>query len=785
MLVLVSHAAVFAQAWPGVSFSGGVFQPLNGWTINKANEFNNVTHNFSNGVYYETNGFSFAARNDAGRHDEWFKSGNASVGGNVLRLQGNVEACPTNICGSTPKSYSGAEVYAGTSLNDANGNSHFGFYEARIKFPKGGGSSSWRLNEKNAGGRYKQSFPTVSMFQGVHPNFATCEPVIWLGRPIGYDANDNLPSYFGGFFNWTVNPTTGAGCASANYTNGYSAVSSIFDQWHNYGLLWTPTELRLYVDGNSYGNPIDLAGEGFVIQNKLRMAFALEVLQANVQNGMDLVNNPMLVDYIKYYTANVTPPKRWGVAWDNEHFREQSIYPLDPSIHYVTTENSFYVGGNFNGAAGDELVMFRRLIDNDWLITLSNVEGAQPWEDSKWVASDISSIVGTNAPFMYVKYMTGAISGDFVAGNGKEEMMVWCTYFDRSLYYLLENDPANTTSPSDWFVVEYYNGPMLVDASGKNFFTFNADGLGWDEMILFMENNKVRIVHYDQTPNLGIDIVQISEDVNTLKNGTTVLWTLASTDRQVVGNFNSDAKDEVLMIAADGRAKLLQYSSPNNWVELWTSGNPGSPGYIAVGGWNTAAADKYNVGDWDDDGLDEIMAVSPTGMYCKILNFTGVTWASTWGNGGSGTIADWWLKGTDKVAVGNFITDPQCNANDQLFMIRGEVLTVDHKWRANMYFSPLSQFWNNTVHNKSEEAEAVSGEVIVGETYTIYPNPSHGLFSVAGPEIERISVRDIQGRVLLETRASQLDLSTQPAGLYFIEVTGKGRRPEILKAINL
>jgi hypothetical protein len=63
----------------------------------------------------------------------------------------------------------------------------------------------------------------------------------------------------------------------------------------------------------------------------------------------------------------------------------------------------------------------------------------------------------------------------------------------------------------------------------------------------------------------------------------------------------------------------------------------------------------------------------------------------------------------------------------------------------------------------------------------IYPNPSSGIFQISSQEqMERLRVRDAMGRVVsaqvLNTPQIEIDLSSHPTGLYFIEVQSqKGR----------
>jgi hypothetical protein len=58
------------------------------------------------------------------------------------------------------------------------------------------------------------------------------------------------------------------------------------------------------------------------------------------------------------------------------------------------------------------------------------------------------------------------------------------------------------------------------------------------------------------------------------------------------------------------------------------------------------------------------------------------------------------------------------------------------------------------------------------EAFTVSPNPSNGLFTVNGSnEINTIVVSDALGNIVLTSSSNQVDLSTQPTGLYFLTIT--------------
>jgi uncharacterized repeat protein (TIGR01451 family) len=57
----------------------------------------------------------------------------------------------------------------------------------------------------------------------------------------------------------------------------------------------------------------------------------------------------------------------------------------------------------------------------------------------------------------------------------------------------------------------------------------------------------------------------------------------------------------------------------------------------------------------------------------------------------------------------------------------------------------------------------------------IFPNPTKGMFSVLAEDIKSIEVINLQGKLIYIGKETEIDLSKEPAGIYFIKVTtGKG-----------
>jgi hypothetical protein len=61
--------------------------------------------------------------------------------------------------------------------------------------------------------------------------------------------------------------------------------------------------------------------------------------------------------------------------------------------------------------------------------------------------------------------------------------------------------------------------------------------------------------------------------------------------------------------------------------------------------------------------------------------------------------------------------------------------------------------------------------------YTVYPNPSNGIFKITGESIQNVSVFDLTGNLVrtqeYNSLNNEIDISSHPAGIYFIKIQGK------------
>jgi hypothetical protein len=123
-----------------------------------------------------------------------------------------------------------------------------------------------------------------------------------------------------------------------------------------------------------------------------------------------------------------------------------------------------------------------------------------------------------------------------------------------------------------------------------------------------------------------------------------------------------------------------------------------------------------------------------------------------------------------------------------------ERLRFTHNHYGPSYTSDTEYWYFDEVMAWSNLSTSTSAEVSITETVTVYPNPSLDWFYVETKDIFPVGstydleVLDVQGRSVLrrevfaEGQPVALDLSTQPAGLYFVRLSGQSLR--YVKAIS-
>ena len=107
--------------------------------------------------------------------------------------------------------------------------------------------------------------------------------------------------------------------------------------------------------------------------------------------------------------------------------------------------------------------------------------------------------------------------------------------------------------------------------------------------------------------------------------------------------------------------------------------------------------------------------------------------------------------------------------NISLNLYKGEIIHLAFRYRSeNQNFICIDDV---TIREKQQNAIAEDMQADVN----IYPNPTSGHITVTADGLLLVEITDIQGRIVLSTTSSHIDLKGMPAGVYLLRtVTDKG-----------
>ncbi|MEB3279324.1 MAG: M6 family metalloprotease domain-containing protein [Lyngbya sp.] len=134
-------------------------------------------------------------------------------------------------------------------------------------------------------------------------------------------------------------------------------------------------------------------------------------------------------------------------------------------------------------------------------------------------------------------------------------------------------------------------------------------------------------------------------------------WNLAGIDQHFVGDFDGDSQDDVF-IRSPEYAGFLTHNGTNFQLDSiqydWIAGKP------EVGGWNLAQVDQHFVGDFNNDGQDDIFIRSPE--WAGLLTYNGTNFQVE-------SIQYDWIDGWNLAAIDqHFVGDFDNDSTDDVFV---------------------------------------------------------------------------------------------------------------------
>lgn len=274
---------------------------------------------------------------------------------------------------------------------------------------------------------------------------------------------------------------------------------------------------------------------------------------------------------------------------------------------------------------------------------------------------------------------TNFLVGDF-DGDGAEEL----------LYYNRANNNMNSSAvlkfiDNDWQLIYYNNNRTHLNGTYNNFFVGDFDGDGKDEILANTYNGISKLFKFSN--NEWSQIWTDSGNINS------ALYPYKQ--KLYIGDFDGDGKDEILGVATPGWTTMFSFNN-NDFIWKWSD----------MGNTNTNIypyRQNLKVGDFDGDGIDEVLGLDG---WATILKFQNNTWNWVWSNYGVNGLGGWQypLDPTDQLLIGNIDND----LKEELFFIQNRnnadwSATIDLKndysgwnwnWTANsLYSSPYINNW--------------------------------------------------------------------------------------------
>lgn len=398
------------------------------------------------------------------------------------------------------------------------------------------------------------------------------------------------------------------------------------DEWHTYALEWDEEVLHWYVDDQL------IASTTKDVPNMLRrLVLNLAIFSWDQPHkNANYFPARFEIDHIKIWERDGgCPEPNWKEVW----LSQQASYFND----WYLSEHDQYISGDFTGDGIDEILMINASKSK---ASLYHFEGHH-WE-SLWKTKE-----NTGGEILEMRWGDRYYAGDF-NGDGKEELLrinnakgivqIYGLNHQKWTSLLKNKDPL--------FAWEFHKKDKALVG--------DYDGDGVEELLLLnAENNQSKLYSFKNDQE-GM------KAVNGAKPGIND-WNMDSGDQWIKGDFNGDGRDELFAIKEDANlARFYQYED-SKWAISYSNNNSGK-----IGSWHLNTDDIFLVGDYDNDGRDDLLFISPKSGHSRIYNADERKF--NWTNHGNKNIYNWHLffhKG-DQVISGAF--DP--SGKSQLLVVR-------------------------------------------------------------------------------------------------------------------
>jgi hypothetical protein len=497
--------------------------------------------------------------------------------------------------------------------------------------------------------------------------------------------------------------------------------------------------------------------------------------------------------YIGSYPGNTTAAQKYTDAIDQVRYyeRELTLSEIQDLYYDEHPQNPIYVNINATGTNDG----------SSWENAYTNIQNAinnNPYKDDIWVANGTytPSSNGRNSTFLISNRVK--IYGGF---NGTETLLEQRDF--RNNITILNgdvngNDNANinpteaTRSENLYHILTVKGNPSEVTVDGFNFSGANANGTtltSGTPSDQYLNNRGGAIFLHTYTTNADVTLnlencifeKNSSTDTSVFSNwfssGVSTMYQRPNFTNCIFTNNFSTQNGQFLLLSSGGFGQYSFGKIINSLFYNNTSQNGPSALYFFAstangGNGGSLGFDIFNSTFMDNSGI--------SGRVIRVDNTSNVAAKNTiiYGNGSStpiqaitfGGVASNIIEGAQ---FGGSNTNPLLDTN---YYPTSSSIVIDNgsdTWVPSGITTDLAgnnRFVGNVDIGAYEYDAALSSNSFTSfKDFVIYPNPTNGYLNIQSFEsISNIKVYSSDGRKLLETQSTFLEISNYPSGIYFL-----------------
>ena len=234
-----------------------------------------------------------------------------------------------------------------------------------------------------------------------------------------------------------------------------------------------------------------------------------------------------------------------------------------------------------------------------------------------------------------------------------------------SIAYNLITDRAGNYTTAAHEIGHAFGMPHPFDVSGNTECTSNPGLMCYGTRGFFFNSSSISLAQ-THTSNNGSCLNDI--DPGTIDNNWVRTWTndrnrrwigtwyLNNGDVKLAGDFDDDGDEELLFMSTGSWSNMVDFSCDmgTDWYHDWSN-----MGNNWIGSWYMNAGDRHYTGDFDGDGVTDLLSISVSNSWATLQGFDSTTnsWYFKWSNMGNNWISSWHVKSSDQFQIADFDGD--------------------------------------------------------------------------------------------------------------------------------